>query len=786
MRSTFVTIAILIFAALCPAQTGSEISGTVSFPDSSAAAGASVRLSAVGTARTYSTASDEDGSFRFESVPAGRYVLSAVSYEGAASAAKLLEIAPGSAVVETLVLERIPSVREVVDVSIAANTIQPISEVSKTIDVIGPQELDSRNDVSIVDTLRTVPGFRVQQLGGFGSVANIKTRGLQEQATSVLIDGMRFRDPAAITGDSSPFLADLTGLGIDRIEVLRGSGSSVYGTNAIGGVIDLRTGEPRNGFHGNVSTEAGELGYKRLTGGLNGGTERVSAGGNFSRTIFSEGIDGEDDVNNNGFLGRAEFRPTSGTSIGGRLYFSNARFRLNANPDTLGDVGGSGIIDARPGVNFVPDANDPDSIQENDLLGFQARLEQVVYPALLFRASYQVLDTRRVTINGPLGPGFQPFGGNESSTFEGKIDTFHVRADWSAAPFQTFKAGYEFESEDYGNKGLGPSPDSAFSAESGQRSSTIFAQHLAGFFGSRLQLAGGFRAQVFSVGDIRFSIQNPPYENISIEDPPTAYTFDGSAAWHFRSTGTKLRAHAGNGYRVPSLFERLGTFFSSFTQDFTALGDPNLKPERSIAFDAGIDQDLADDRLRLSATYFYTKMTDIIGFGSPVPDIGSTPRPFGGYRNEEGGIARGVELSMRSTPFRTTYLFGSYTFTNSDQFNPEVAGSGIISTLGIPEHQFTLVAAQEVIDRLTVSFDLEVTSDYLAPVFSNTNFSTVIYRFEGRRRGDLSAVYRVPVFGERASLRFSGTLQNVFDHNYFENGFRTEGRTARAGAGIEF
>ncbi|QQS41293.1 MAG: TonB-dependent receptor [Acidobacteriota bacterium] len=785
MRQIFIAFAILAFAAVCAAQANSDVSGTVTFPDESPAPGATVRLSGVATSRTYTSVSDANGNFRFDGVPTGRYVLSAESRDGSASAARLIEIGPGSVLDEPLALERIPSVREVVDVSIAANTVQPISEVSKTIDVIGPKELDSRNDVSVVDTLKTVPGFRVQQLGGFGSVANIKTRGLQEQATSVLIEGMRFRDPAAITGDASPFLADITGLGIDRIEVLRGSGSSVYGTNAIGGVIDLRTAEPRDGFHGNFATEAGGLGYKRVSGGLNGATGKFSAGGNFSRTVVSDGIDGEDDVENDGFLGRADYRPFSGTSFGAKLFLNTARFRLNTNPDTLGDIG-TGIIDARPGVNFIPDANDPDSAQENDLLGFQARLEHVLSQSLVARASYQILDTERVSDNGPLGPGFQPFGGEESSTFEGRIDTLNARIDWSPGLFQTFSAGYEFESEDYGNSGFGPFAGSAFSARSGQSSNTFFVQHLAGFFESRLQLAGGFRAQFFSVGDIRFSVQNAPYEGISIDDPPTAYTFDGAAAWHFGSTGTKLRAHVGNGYRVPSLYERLGTFYSSFSQDFTALGDPTLKPERSIAFDAGIDQDLAGERVRISATYFYTKMTDIIGFGTPVPDIGSTPRPFGGYRNEEGGIARGVELSARAQPFRSTYLFASYTYTNSDQLMPEVAGSGVISTLGIPESQFTFVGVQEVAKNLTFSLDLNITSSYLAPIFSTMDFSSVIYRFDGNRRGDVSAVYRVPVFNERASLRLSGTIQNLFGQDYFENGFRTEGRIARAGAGIEF
>lgn len=787
MKFLHLAAAILAISVGASGQTGpASVSGNISDAEGRPVAGAQVRISGIGARGTIEKRADDAGSYRAELPAAGRYILSVSTEDGRRAAAEVFEIAEGESVNLSLVLQRLPALREVVDVAVSAGAVQPISDVSKTVNVIGSEELSARGDISVVDALKTIPGFRVQQFGGFGSLANIKTRGLQEQATSVLVDGIRFRDPTAITGDASPFLADLTVLGIDRIEVLRGSGSSVYGTNAIGGVVDLRTEEPGRGIHGNFSTDAGGLGLKRLVAGLSGGSEEFSAGGSFSRTVFSKGIDGEDDALNNGFLGRADYRPFGNTSVGGKLFVSRADLRLNANPDTLGDVSGGSVIDARPGINFIPDDNDPDSSQENRLIGYQLRLDQIITPSLLFTASFQGLESERTTVNGPLGPGFQPFGGEESGTFDGGIDTFQARIDWAAAPSQNLTVGYEFESETYGNSGFGPFPGSAFSAESGQRSNTVFVQHLAGFFGSRLQLAGGFRAQAFSIGNTVFSAGNAPYEDLSIVDPPVSYTFDGAGSWYFRSSGTKLRAHVGNGYRVPSLYERLGTFWSSFSQEFVALGDPDLKPERSISFDAGIEQELAKGRARLSASYFYSKMTDIIGFGSPAPDIGTTPRPFGGYRNEDGGIARGAELSASLRPLNSSYLFVSYTFTNSDQLMPEVAGSGIISTLGIPVHQFTLVAAQRLTDRLTLSFDLTATGDYLAPIFSNTSFTTVIYRFDGNRRGDVSAMYEIPVFSERARLRFRGTLQNVFDYGYFENGFRTEGRTGRVGVGIEF
>jgi outer membrane receptor protein involved in Fe transport len=256
-------------------------------------------------------------------------------------------------------------------------------------------------------------------------------------------------------------------------------------------------------------------------------------------------------------------------------------------------------------------------------------------------------------------------------------------------------------------------------------------------------------------------------------------------SYYFSKTGTKLRTHIGNGYRVPSLFERFGSFFNSFgPPPFFALGDPFLEPEKTWAFDAGIDQKLGDIG-RLSAVYFYSELDRTIGFTNDASDIGDTGRPFGGYFNTKGGIARGAELSGTFDPTKSTNVFVSYTYTNSDQREPQVSGSGILQTLGIPEHQFTVVAMQRF-GRFWVNFDFLATSSYVAPIFSNLVFRNFIYRFDGNRRADLTAGYTIPLDKNRFNLRIFGTIENVFDSNYFENGFRTVGRNARIGANFSF
>ena len=111
--------------------------------------------------------------------------------------------------------------------------------------------------------------------------------------------------------------------------------------------------------------------------------------------------------------------------------------------------------------------------------------------------------------------------------------------------------------------------------------------------------------------------------------------------------------------------------------------------------------------------------------------------------------------------------------------------SRILTTLGVPDHQFTLVATQRF-GRAWVNFDFFGTSTYLAPIFSNSTFSTYVYRFRGNRKGDLTGGYTFGFKRDKQTLRVYATIENVFNYEYFENGFRTAKATARAGMTFGF
>lgn len=790
------TIVFLFFLTVSAlAQREASISGKLTREaDDQPLAGAKVSLiSERDGSIAQTTVSDAYGNYKFGGLPPGKYIVSVVEAEQPnlperSGASRSVELGPGES--ESVNLSIKPfgpacgtrrdctSIRETVTVS--ADQTQPIDEVSKTVNVISGQEMRERADFALAESLRSIPGFRVQQLGGFGRTATIKTRGLRNQDTAVLIDGVRLRDPAAITGDASPFLGDITLTSVSRVEVLRGSGSSLYGTNAIGGTVDFQTARPQAGPHGQVSYAAGGLGLQRFRGNFTDGTKDGKFGYNIAaaRTVYTKGIDGEDDAHNTNFQSRLEYDPTSGTNISGRVFISDAYVRLNSSPDTLGNLPFSnlGIIDARPGVNFVADENDPLANQKSKFFNGQIVISQALGNKASLRGFYSGLKTSRRNDNS----------GFSLSLFDGTINTANATLNWAPNSVHDIKVGYELERETFGNEGLTPGGVGNFLTRASQSSNTVFVQDVLSLLEGRLQLAGGFRAQFFDLGEPKFSIDNAPYTNLNLENPPSAYTFDAAASYFIRHTGTKVRAHAGNGYRVPSLYERYGTFYSTFFgPQFVALGDPNLKPEKSIAFDTGLEQYLAGEKIKLAAVYFYTKLIDTIGYGNDAPPIGSTGRPFGGYANQKGGIARGGEFSATVKPTGSTDIFASYTFTNSDQRRPQVSGSGVIESLGIPKHQFTLVATQRI-KRFWVNADVLAASDYLAPIFSNSTYNSYVYRFDGNRRIDLTGGYTFPLSKEKFSLRVFGTVENVLDQDYFENGFRTPGRNGRVGVSFGF
>src|SRR5690349_5007541 len=307
-------IAILIgfaFVTAAHAQTvDTEISGHVKDPQGANLPGATVRL--FGRDRTLSlvTATDSSGAYSFKHLAAGEYLIEAEASGFALAEAKSVAVTRGQTTTLDIALQ-LSGLRSSVVVT-ASDTPQTVDEVSKALTVVDNQEIDERDEMAIPESLRVVPGLRVQQLGGPGQLTSIKTRGLPSEDTAVLIDGIRFRDSAAPQGDASGFLEDLLVTDVSRVEVLRGSGSSLYGSNAVGGVVNVVTDEGGGPIHGSALAEGGGLGLFRTRGYLAGGlnNNRIVYSGGVSFFNVTRGVDDDDEARNTSGQGRVLFRLT--------------------------------------------------------------------------------------------------------------------------------------------------------------------------------------------------------------------------------------------------------------------------------------------------------------------------------------------------------------------------------------------------------------------------------------------------------------------------------------------
>jgi len=802
MHQLIITVvAVVCFCSVVRAQS---LTGTVLDPQGGGVPNAQVKLYVRENGVQLNATSDSQGRYRFHRLSPGEYLVEAEAEGFARTAAQSFQSESGRALVLDIPLKLAGVAQEIVVT--AAGSAQTGEETSKAISTVGWQEIQARDEFSIAEALRTVAGLRYQQLGGPGALTSLKTRGLRNEDTAILIDGQRLRDVAAPQGDGSGLLGDLIVTNVDRLEVLRGSGSSLYGTNAIGGVVNVLTDEGGGRTRGSLLTEGGSLGLFRGRAQVAGGLreDRIAYSLGVAHLNVANGVDGSDAARNTSGQGRIRFQLSPSASLSARIYAADSFSQTNESPGAVGLLPPKGVVQAIPlslselkryeagvpasqlnlnGATFIPSANDPDFRREARFFSGMVTLAQRLNDVFGYSVNYQGLATDRAFRDGPGGISFEPLG-NTRTDYDGRLHTVNARADIRLGRSQLVTAGYEFESESYLNRSFQVRPADNSSVDVTQRSQSFFVQDQLRLLDGRLFLSAAFRTQLFSLNQPALEpLPFAPYQETPFAAPPDAYTGDGSIAYSFRSSGTKLRAHIGNGYRAPSLYERFGTFFGSF--GYSTYGDPRLRPDRSIAFDAGIDQSLLNNRLRLSSTWFYTRLQEVIVFdfsGAISPTTDPFGR-FGGYRNTNGGVARGFEFSVEASPSRSLDLSGSYTYTNADQRRPLVPG--ILRSFAIPDHQFSLVATQRLGQRVFVNFDLIASSSYLAPLFDSNTFASRAFEFAGLGKADLGASYRLPLSENRA-VRFFGKVENLFGRNYYESGYRTPGATAVGGVQFEF
>ena len=774
-------IAVVLFGLLFQvnvfAQTNGHITGTVTDETGAKVSGALIVLSSSAGIQL-NTSTNDNGSFEFKNLRSGTYLIEVKAKGFSVYTSEEIEFSRGDR--KDIAVElKLAAINASVVVT-ATGTVQRADEVSKVVSTIDFQEMESKHELSLSEALRGVPGVRVQQQGSPGSLTSLRLRGQRNFDTALLLDGLRVRDAGDINGSALSLISDLVPIALDRVEILRGSGSSIYGTHAIGGVVNMIPEVGSSGFHLTAGFDGGSLATYRERIQASGGSERFGFELGVNRLDVRDGIDGDDEYGNTGFAGRLQFNPTPSITIAANLFGNIANSRINDSPFALPGAFGTAqrFPEAVAGINFQPDFNNPDQGRRNRLIVGSGRFSQVLNDTVSYTVAYQRVSSDRRNYNGPaVDPrfaSFVPFGDFEFlNVNNGEVDTFDGRVNFRFSRSNLLTAGFEFERESLFQSSQ-PSFNTFNNTTDRQRTFAVFGQDQLSFLDDRLQLSLGVRGQWYRIR----SADRPG--SLQAREAESSVTGDGAIAYFFRSSGTKLRAHAGNGFRASSLFERFGegSFGAAGVMRF---GDPTLKAEQSISVDGGFDQRLANDRLLFGATYFYTRLQRVIAFTSFLVDPLGLGR-FSGFENRPGGLSRGVETYFNASPVKGMDLRASYTFTNSDR---SLLAQGLQPEFVIPEHLFGFTLTQRYRSWL-ISFDSNHTGSYLAPVFENNfPFRQADLTFRGYTKADVFVSYERRA-GERVRLVLFGGVENLFNQEYFENGFRAPKALGRGGVTVSF
>jgi len=484
----------------------------------------------------------------------------------------------------------------------------PLDLVTTSATVVTGEDLEALQAKTVLDALRYVPGLDVVQSGSRGTNTAIFIRGSESDHVLVLIDGVEVN--SATLGAFN--FAHLTTENIERIEVLRGAGGTLYGSQAIGGVINIITKRGRGPVEAGISLEGGNGWTNRQVLTLQG--EAGKLGYSFSAArMDSDGFRSvNDDYRNLSTSARLDYQVTEDTSLKGIL-----RFLKN-------DVG---LFNNN---NF---ASQPDPNAREATTQYLGKLEweQKIFKNWDYRISgsmfkENIKDTDDIDectfLESPCDPQrtsdrFRP------RTDSGEFQTNYRFDDWSTTTF-----GVEYKRR---------SADTSDGIDEGIRNMGYYLQEQLQFLDKRLIMIPGIRLD--------------DNESFGTEWTPSA-----SAAYLFREIGTKLKAGYAKGFKAPTLNE----LFFPPAFGCPAFGNPNLDPEKSWELNAGVEQDVLAERIKLGATYFHREVKDLIE-GRPIPG-----NPSGCFRAVNVGSARfdGVETMLRIQIFAPLSLDTQYTFLN--------------------------------------------------------------------------------------------------------------------------
>ena len=484
---------------------------------------------------------------------------------------------------------------------------EPEWTVAANTTVIEGEELERAGIEFVSDALRTVAGLAVARNGSFGAITSVFLRGGESDYVHVLVDGVRVNEP----GGSYDF-ASLTTDNVERIEIVRGPASALYGSDAVSGVIQIFTRRGAGPPRGRVSFQTGSFGTTRWQGDLSGG----SGGLSYAFSLGGSATDGILAYNNEHrqttATGRVQANLDADTDATVAIRYNDSRFHYPTD--------GSGNVVDRNAYSF------------GDALTVNIDAGRRWTDALETRLFLNVWESDRGTDDGPDSPADSlGFFGFKSLTDTRRV-TAGGRAVWRPSEGMAITTGYEEEGQSVRgfNRSFSQFGESSGNSEDDWWNRAVHAHFSWGR--DALALNAGVRAE----DDERFG---------------AAATWRTGAAWRAEAAGTRLRVSAGTGIKEPTFFETFATGFVT--------GNPDLTPERSTSFEGGIDQNLGGS-LRLSVTGFSQSYRDLIQYTGSPPAEGD-PNFF----NVAKARSRGLEAEA-SVEARRLRLTGSWTYLDTE------------------------------------------------------------------------------------------------------------------------
>jgi vitamin B12 transporter len=582
--------------------------------------------------------------------------------------------------------------------------------IGNAISVLTAEDIEQRQNPVVSDLLRSIPSLAVNRSGGPGQITQVRMRGAEGNHTLVLVDGVEANE---LNFNGEFDYASLLAVGIERIEVLRGAQSALYGSDALGGVINIITKGGHPGFSAEGTAEGGSFGERQVTALLSGGTERVNG-------AFSAGYYGTDGINLSRF-GSEKDGARIFTFSGKGMAQLTDNFRLDATARYVTSKNDTDAQDfdypATPTNGLVVDTDDK---QKNDL--FYGRLQgelSLFDDHWVHQASVQYADTQREYIN----PSDDLTGNHGSRLKFAYQNTVNFQTPSFADAEHHLTVAYQHEEQDFENHGA--VPDALENQKRSEPQDSFIGEYRV-----------GFADQVFLSAGVRHD-DNRMFRN--------ATTYRLSGAWRLADLGTRLHASHGTAVTNPGFFELFGYYPDFF------LGNPDLKPERSRSFDVGVEQKLFGDRLTVDVTYFHANLEDEIVTVFDSNTFLTTVDNLTGKSKRDG-----IEVMWSAQVTDGFSLGGSYTYTNSRQ--PDG-----MREVRRPKHMANLNANYAFAGgRANVNLDVSYNGKQLDNEFVDATPETVV-TLRDYVLVTLAASYKLT-----DTVELYGRIENLVDQHYEE------------------